>query len=83
MTLRNTRPKLAAYYILILLLSLLPGSSCSSPAGDNSALYQAIQKNDVAAVRKLLDQGANPNSTIIRPGSQWHNEVIRTTTSEW
>lgn len=42
-------------------------SSCT-PAGDNSALYQAIHKADVATVRKLLDQGANPNSNLIRPG---------------
>ena len=42
--------------------------SCSTPTADNSALYQAIHKADVGTVRKLLDQGANPNSTLVRPG---------------
>ncbi|MEK6284504.1 MAG: ankyrin repeat domain-containing protein [Acidobacteriota bacterium] len=68
MTLTNTRPNLAEYSILILLFSLLPGMLCCTTAGDNSALYQAIHKADVATVRRLLDQGANPDSNLIRPG---------------
>lgn len=56
---------------IFILLPLSFGASCSSPqspAGDNSALYVAIHKADLAEVRTLLDRGANPNSTIVRQG---------------
>jgi hypothetical protein len=65
-----TKTARSTHIRLLLPLSVLLGISCSSSqstTGDNSALYLAIRKGDLASTRSLLDRGANPNSTIKKP----------------
>ena len=49
-------------YRKLLLLIITTCFYISSKSQDNKSLFEAIERNDIETVKKLLDLGANPNA---------------------